>query len=114
MQQQQKGKREVTVVNLRGLNRVLAEKPRGPLTCDKYPRICRAKGSSGPYCCYKQCVNLRTDELNCGKCGRKCKYSEICCQGICVNPSVNEKHCGRCNNKCKKGSSCVYGLCSYA
>ncbi|KAJ0018862.1 hypothetical protein Pint_09842 [Pistacia integerrima] len=88
--------------------------PRAAMTCNKYPIVCRGKGSPGPNCCNKQCVNVLTDKLNCGKCGKKCKYSEMCCQGACVNPSVNEKHCGKCNNKCKKGGSCVYGLCSYA
>ena len=79
------------------------------MTCDKYPTTCRAKGSAGPDCCRKQCVNVTTDELNCGRCGKKCKYSEMCCQGKCVNPSVDEKHCGKCNQKCNKGSSCLYG-----
>ncbi|KAJ6397170.1 hypothetical protein OIU77_022084 [Salix suchowensis] len=61
------------------------------MTCDKYPTTCRAKGSAGPDCCRKQCVNVMNDELNCGKCGKKCKYSEMCCQGKCVNPAVDEK-----------------------
>ncbi|KAJ9136379.1 hypothetical protein P3X46_033464 [Hevea brasiliensis] len=94
--------------------RFLASKPPPAMTCDKYPRVCRAKGSAGPDCCKKQCVDVMKDKLNCGKCGKKCKYSEICCQGRCVNPSNDEKNCGKCNNRCKKGSSCVYGLCSYA
>ncbi|ESR63011.1 hypothetical protein CICLE_v10017961mg, partial [Citrus x clementina] len=65
-------------------------------------------------CCYKKCVDVKKNQLNCGKCGSKCKYYEICCQGVCVNPSFNHKHCGRCYNKCKNGSSCFYGLRSYA
>ncbi|KAK9267273.1 hypothetical protein L1049_009696 [Liquidambar formosana] len=99
---------------LRGTGRFLAETPRVVMTCDKYPTVCRAKGSAGPDCCKKQCVNVMTDKLNCGKCGKKCGYSEVCCQGACVNPSVDKKHCGKCNNKCMNGSSCTYGLCSYA
>ncbi|KAI3419275.1 uncharacterized protein J3R85_013271 [Psidium guajava] len=88
-------------------------------TCNKYPRICRAKGSPGPDCCKKKCVNVSTDRLNCGMCGHKCKYSEICCKGHCVNPMSDKKHCGGCNNECKRkkgssSSSCVYGMCSYA
>ncbi|XP_059655137.1 stigma-specific STIG1-like protein 1 [Cornus florida] len=102
--------------SLRGTARFLAgQGPRATtMTCDKYPRVCAAKGSPGRDCCNKQCVNVMSDELNCGKCGKKCKYSELCCQGQCVNPSVDEKNCGKCNKKCKKGSSCVYGMCSYA
>ncbi|KAM7477620.1 hypothetical protein LguiA_025833 [Lonicera macranthoides] len=96
------------------LGRFLAQKPRAAMTCDKYPKVCKSKGSNGPDCCKKKCVNVTSDRLNCGKCGKKCKYSEICCRGKCVNPSMDEKHCGSCNNKCKKGGSCVYGLCNYA
>lgn len=100
------------------IGRFLAGKaPRPPasrMTCDQYPTICRAKGSPGPDCCKKQCVNVMTDKQNCGACGKKCSYSEMCCKGRCVNPSTDDYHCGRCNNPCNKGSSCVYGLCSYA
>ncbi|OAY25890.1 stigma-specific STIG1-like protein 1 [Manihot esculenta] len=104
-----------TTSSLRETMRFLAQKTRAEkMTCDKYPRVCRAKGSPGPDCCKKKCVNVMTDKLNCGKCGKKCKYPEICCKGVCVNPMSNKKHCGGCNNKCKKGSACVYGMCSYA
>ncbi|KAM7481032.1 hypothetical protein LguiB_005615 [Lonicera macranthoides] len=89
------------------LGRFLAQKPRAAMTCDKYPKVCKSKGSNGPDCCKKKCVNVTSDRLNCGKCGKKCKYSEICCRGKCVNPSKDEKHCGSCNNKCKKGGSLV-------
>ncbi|KAL5578769.1 hypothetical protein UlMin_011211 [Ulmus minor] len=99
-----------------GTGRFLAQQVRTTptQTCDKFPRVCRAKGSSGPDCCSKQCVDVSKDKLNCGKCGKKCKYSEICCQGNCVNSSVDKKHCGRCNNSCGRGNSCSFGLCSYA
>lgn len=102
-------------ISLRGTSRFLAQKnARVVMTCDKYPRVCHAKGSPGRDCCKKKCVNVLTDRLNCGKCGKKCKYSEICCKGECVNPRSNKKHCGSCGNKCKKGNVCVYGMCSYA
>ncbi|XP_056173208.1 stigma-specific STIG1-like protein 3 [Syzygium oleosum] len=80
------------------------------LTCNKFPRICRAKGSPD---CKKKCVNLLADRLNCGMCGKKCKYNEICCKGMCVNLSFNWKHCGGCNNRCNKGDFCLLGLCNY-
>lgn len=105
---------EQTPISLRGTSRFLAQKQRAIMTCNKYPRVCRAAGSPGPDCCGKKCVNVMTDKLNCGMCGKKCKYPEICCKGQCVNRLSNKKHCGSCNNKCKKGSSCVYGMCSYA
>nr|POE97319.1 stigma-specific stig1-like protein 3 [Quercus suber] len=59
-------------ISLRGTSRFLAQKnARVVMTCDKYPRVCRAKGSPGRDCCKKKCVNLLTDRLNCGKCGKK-------------------------------------------
>lgn len=101
------------LTSLRGIGRVLAQRTRAT-TCDKYPRICRATGSPGPDCCRKRCVNVMRDRLNCGRCGKRCKYSEICCKGKCVNPMLDKKNCGGCTNNCKKGSSCLYGMCSYA
>ena len=99
---------------LRQTGRFLANKPRAWRTCDKYPRVCDNKGSAGPDCCKKQCVNVMSDEANCGKCGKKCRYNETCCKGKCVNTSRDEKNCGGCKKRCKRGSSCVYGMCSYA
>ncbi|KAK6265014.1 Stigma-specific protein Stig1 - like 6 [Theobroma cacao] len=100
--------------SLRGASRFLAQKPRAVMTCNKYPRVCRVAGSPGPDCCKKKCVNVKTDRLNCGMCGKKCKYSEICCKGKCVNPMSHKRHCGGCNNQCSKGNKCLYGMCSYA
>ncbi|KAA8515531.1 hypothetical protein F0562_018858 [Nyssa sinensis] len=100
--------------SLRGTGRFLAQRSRVTMTCNNYPKICRVKGSPGRNCCNKKCVNLKTDRLNCGKCGKKCKYSDICCKGKCVNPLSDKKHCGSCNNKCKKGTKCIYGMCNYA
>ncbi|XWS12867.1 hypothetical protein CRYUN_Cryun37aG0127400 [Craigia yunnanensis] len=101
--------------SLRGItSRFLAQKPRAVMTCNKYPSVCRVAGSPGHDCCKKKCVNVKTDRLNCGMCGKKCKYSEICCKGHCVNPMSQKNHCGGCNNKCNKGSKCLYGMCSYA
>uniref|UniRef100_A0A6N2N4L7 Stigma-specific STIG1-like protein 1 n=1 Tax=Salix viminalis TaxID=40686 RepID=A0A6N2N4L7_SALVM len=102
-----------TTPSLRGTNRFLAQ-TRAFTTCDKNLLLCRAQGSPGPDCCKKMCVNEMTDWFNCGKCGKKCKYTEICCGGQCVNPMYSKKHCGGCNNECKKGSACQYGMCSYA
>ncbi|KAE8736225.1 F-box/RNI/FBD-like domains-containing protein [Hibiscus syriacus] len=95
-------------------NQFLARKRRASITCNEYPRVCRVPGSPGTDCCKKRCVNVTKDRLNCGKCGRKCKYSEICCKGKCVNPMSDKRHCGGCNNGCDRGSKCLYGMCSYA
>ncbi|XP_044497447.1 stigma-specific STIG1-like protein 3 [Mangifera indica] len=109
---------EELTTSLRVAGRFLASNGKSPRlqtkTCDKYPTVCRAKGSPGPYCCKKKCVNVMTDELNCGMCGKKCKFSETCCKGQCVNTMFNTKHCGGCNKKCKKGKTCTYGMCNYS
>lgn len=88
--------------------------PRDSATCDKYPRVCRASGSPGPDCCRKQCVNVMTDNFNCGECGKKCKYGEGCCGGKCVKLMYDANNCGGCKIRCKKGSFCRYGMCNYA
>ena len=101
--------------SLRGTNHFLAHLPiRAVMTCQSNPSVCLVEGSPGPDCCTNKCVNLATDESNCGRCGKKCGYRKMCCEGKCVNPMTNEQHCGKCGNKCDKGSSCVYGMCSYA
>ncbi|GAB2298904.1 hypothetical protein Dimus_032982 [Dionaea muscipula] len=89
-------------------------KLRSHMTCNEYPRVCRTKGSPGPDCCKKKCVDVETDKLNCGMCGLKCRNHEICCKGKCINTMNDKKNCGRCGNKCKKGRTCDYGMCSYA
>ncbi|RDX65776.1 Stigma-specific STIG1-like protein 3, partial [Mucuna pruriens] len=90
------------------------KKIRVALTCNNNPKICLIKGSAGPDCCSNKCINLSTDRLNCGRCGKKCSFGKICCEGKCVNPRTNEKHCGKCGNECNARGSCVYGMCSYA
>ncbi|XP_009387225.2 stigma-specific STIG1-like protein 1 [Musa acuminata AAA Group] len=89
-------------------------KPRGSMTCDNVPRVCRASGSPGPDCCRKQCVNMMTDNQNCGQCGKKCWFGQACCGGRCVDVMYDPKNCGGCNKRCTKGSFCQYGMCSYA
>ncbi|KAJ0515385.1 putative stigma-specific protein Stig1 [Helianthus annuus] len=69
--------------------------------CDIYPRVCLAKGGVAPHCCKKKCVNVITDSLNCGSCGKKCKSGEACCKGRCVDVSTSRSNCGLCGMKCR-------------
>uniref|UniRef100_A0A7N0RF59 Stigma-specific STIG1-like protein 1 n=1 Tax=Kalanchoe fedtschenkoi TaxID=63787 RepID=A0A7N0RF59_KALFE len=107
-------------MSLRGFGRFLGSKKKKkapkPLTCDKNPKVCRAKGSTKKDCCKKKCVSKATDRQNCGKCGRKCKFSQSCCKGKCVNTMSDKNNCGACGRKCKKGKGrkCHYGMCNYA
>lgn len=47
---------------------------------------------SDPYCpkgltwCWAKCVDLRSDERNCGKCNEKCGLNSYCEYGVCVCP----------------------------
>ncbi|KAK8706014.1 hypothetical protein V6N13_049596 [Hibiscus sabdariffa] len=59
-----------------GHRSLLQKKRNRRVTCKKFPMICHAKGSPGPACCKKKCVNVLKDRQNCGKCGKKCKYNE--------------------------------------
>ncbi|RRT59236.1 hypothetical protein B296_00040491 [Ensete ventricosum] len=95
----------------RGIYSLLRQhNPRGSMTCDRFPIVCRVRGSSSPHCCRKQCVNVMIDNHNCGQCGKKCRFGQACCGGSCVNVMYDPKNCGG----CKKGSFCQYGMCSYA
>nr|GMD11371.1 stigma-specific STIG1-like protein 1 [Ipomoea batatas] len=112
---------ETPTTSLRGVGHFLAQKGKETKaektrnqTCNKNPRICRAKGSPGPDCCKKKCVNVMSDRQNCGVCGKKCRYDETCCRGKCVSVLFDKNNCGGCRKKCKKGTTCVYGMCSYA
>ncbi|CAL9162240.1 unnamed protein product [Musa hybrid cultivar] len=89
-------------------------KPRGSMTCDKFPSVCRARGSAGHHCCRKQCVDVMTDNQNCGQCGKKCWFGQACCGGSCVNVMYDPNNCGGCNKRCTKGCFCQFGMCSYA
>ncbi|KAJ0515386.1 putative stigma-specific protein Stig1 [Helianthus annuus] len=79
--------------------------------CDIYPRVCLAKGGVAPHCCKKKCVNVITDALNCGSCGKKCKSGEACCKGRCVDVSTSRSNCGLCGMKCRYNESCCKGKC---
>lgn len=105
---------DLTTEALRRVSRVLAQKIPQNYTCNVFPRVCDVKGSSGPDCCKKKCVNVKNDPLNCGMCGLKCRYNEICCNKKCANSRFDRKNCGGCGIKCKKGDVCAYGMCSYA
>ncbi|KAG9442721.1 hypothetical protein H6P81_018575 [Aristolochia fimbriata] len=58
--------------------------PQNKHTCKRDPSICFVKGSPGPFCCKKVCVDVKVDRRNCGGCKNKCKKKDICCSGRCV------------------------------
>ena len=79
--------------------------------------------------CGDQCVNLQSDNANCGQCGRTCDNELSCidgecrcadssltsCGGQCVSTDDDPDHCGSCENPCSTGTcedgECVLGPC---
>jgi hypothetical protein len=83
--------------------------------------------SSDTVNCNNKCVDLRTDNKNCGLCNTSCAIYESCTNGRCMTTCVsgytsctggcydlltNAKHCGDCLNACPVGLICYYGQCS--
>jgi hypothetical protein len=89
----------------------------------------------GGVLCNGACVNIASDERNCGRCGRACSAIDTCIAGGCglgtcasgtadcdgrrtngceVNLAIDEGHCGRCDNPCAVSngtSQCRSGAC---
>jgi len=78
-----------------------------------------------------QCVNLQTDNANCGTCGNTCTSTQTCQGGQCVNNAcpagqtecpagsghcvdtqTDEANCGACGNACAAGQTCEGGVCT--
>ena len=81
---------------------------------------------SGQTQCGSQCVDLNSDEANCGQCGRTCGSNEVCsggacqvqclpgesnCSGQCVDTNSDPNNCGGCNVACGGDESCNNGVC---
>jgi hypothetical protein len=76
--------------------------------------------------CDESCVDLKTDEQNCGACGTVCAITERCvagqcaitcpagqmlCNAVCSNVTTDVLNCGGCGQKCPAGAGCVNGAC---
>lgn len=83
-----------------------------------------------PYCpagkswCWAQCVDLISDEDNCGSCDNACGSSQSCiegscgcqegytdCGGSCVDLQFDFENCGSCGQECCHAEACVNGNC---
>lgn len=62
--------------------------------------------------CGDSCLNLLTNERNCGACGASCAAGRTCCNGRCADTNNNPNHCGACGRRCPTGVTCVNGACS--
>lgn len=80
---------------------------------------CVCEGSSSV--CSGECVDLLTDEENCGFCGKRCgsftceSGACVChgsiCYGFCVDLATDEKNCGTCGHQCGPQATCLGGTC---
>ena len=75
--------------------------------------------------CNGSCVDIQTDEENCGECGVACQPLESCaqsacicvgtnrqvCSGVCVDLATDANNCGECGLVCESGE-CVNGACT--
>ncbi|CAG7892511.1 unnamed protein product [Brassica rapa] len=92
-----------------------ARNPNAADHCNKEPEICSSSyystgANSTMACCNNKCMDLSTDDKNCGACKNKCKFGQTCCRGQCVYVAYDKRHCGECNHRCEIGELCVYGL----
>lgn len=74
--------------------------------------------------CRGACVDLTSDPLNCGLCGRVCAGGVDCRLGVCcpfgfevcgdrcVDLQNDPNNCGVCELSCFEGLQCVFGTCS--
>ena len=71
-----------------------------------------------------RCVDLGSDEQNCGACGNVCATGATCtsencacpsgqevCAGACVSTQTDPQHCGDCATTCPASATCSSGTC---
>lgn len=72
-----------------------------------------------------KCVDTKSDNNNCGKCGNSCGNNQLCkggvctdcpfgwkvCNGVCTNVISNQNNCGGCGVNCGQNVPCVNGQC---
>jgi len=93
--------------------------------CYDSPCPCNAC-PSGQVDCGGTCVDIGTDEDNCGLCGNACPSGFLCvfgvcllscqteltnCAGTCVDTTKDEDNCGSCGNACGSDELCVASTC---
>ncbi|MCB9611908.1 MAG: hypothetical protein H6722_05565 [Sandaracinus sp.] len=65
-------------------------------------------------CCGGSCVDISSDVVHCGACGRACGGTDACCSGVCINTRTNFDNCGGCGRACDGdvADGCSAGSCT--
>ncbi len=74
--------------------------------------------------CGRECVDIQSHPLHCGRCNAPCSGGNSCqagvcrcgngqseCNGVCVSLENNNTHCGGCGNACGDRKICAQGQC---
>lgn len=82
-----------------------------------------SSGDSGTVA-FPYCVNVQTDDQNCGGCGVACGSGQQCvngacacgasetlCGNVCANTQNDPANCGMCGTVCPQGTACSSGFC---
>ncbi len=78
-------------------------------------RQCVVRAScAGGEDCSGTCVDLTTDERNCGACGAACLAGQSCCGSACTDTTTSTTNCGSCGRACGGALTCLQGQCGCA
>jgi hypothetical protein len=89
---------------------------------------CKYSCASGQVVCNDACIDVLSDDSNCGSCGHQCGTNTVCsggscvagctngwtlCNGTCVNTGMDAQNCGGCGIQCPiTAASCENSACT--
>jgi formylglycine-generating enzyme required for sulfatase activity len=108
----------------------LSDVPRDDAAVDVSDAAARCNGAtclSNERCCDGSCVDVQSNNLQCGACMAPCGPRQTCrdgqchcpegmdvCNGLCADRMTDTENCGACGRRCQGAESCVAGNCTCA